>query len=115
MRRLCTPLPALLQTCCWQTACYVQVLVDEYFKSFKRVRQRPADFELDDALDEPGEGEDLRLTAMPAQQQGQLSRLSISGDGAATALPGKSVPLAEVQQTQKGRFNASIWEQDEPL
>ena len=99
-----------------------QVLIDEYVRSFKRVRQRPADFELDDALDEPGEGEHLRLTSVPAQLQDQLTRVSLNGDKAAAALPGKSVGLADAQphlqpqqhqQQPKGRFNAAMWEQQD--
>ena len=101
--------------------CPVQATIDECLKSFKRVRQRPADFELDDALDEPGDGEHLRLTAVPAEQQMQTRMLSLPGKQASGGieLGAKSVPLSEMQghsaaPVQKGRFDPRNWEQSDP-
>ena len=89
---------------------------DEWVKDFRRVRQRPqADFELDDALDDPaGEGEQIGLTAMPVPLSSQASsfayqKAGLSGGAEADAVAG----LRTGSHTQKGKFNMANWDQSD--
>ena len=91
---------------------------DEFVKDFRRVRQRPADFELDDALDDPGEGEQIGLTAMPAPISAQTSSFTYLNNKAPGAGIGESSAdggLRAGSHTQKGKFNMANWEQPDVL